>query len=100
MHSLFISAAPAITRRPVLAAIPKFTYSTRRPHRRLTNRGGTKNPELIGVPLGVDRYAQLVGDQVFAALIPVVAGEPGLICGARCRSVGELALATVKTTAG
>ncbi len=24
-------------------------------------------PELIGVPLGVDRHVQLVGDQVFAA---------------------------------
>ena len=39
------------------------------------------------------RHAQLVSDQVFAALVPVERGEPGLVRGACCGAVGELALA-------
>src|SRR5260370_41594432 len=32
-------------------------------------------PELVGVPLGVNRHAQLVGNQVLAALVPVKAAR-------------------------
>ena len=42
-------------------------------------------PELVGVPLGVDRDAQFVSDDVLAALVPAEFREPGLIRGARRR---------------
>ena len=41
----------------------------------------------------MDRDAQLVSDQVLTALVPSEAGKSGLIGGARCAAVGELALA-------
>jgi hypothetical protein len=39
----------------------------------------------------MDRTAQLICDQVFAALVAVEVGEPSLMGGARRRTVGELA---------
>jgi hypothetical protein len=41
----------------------------------------------------VDWHAQLVGDQVLTALVPVEVCEPGLIRDARHRAVRELSLA-------
>jgi len=50
-------------------------------------------PELVGIPLGVNRHAPLVSNQVLTALVPAEGGEPGLILGARRRAVRKLALA-------
>jgi hypothetical protein len=38
-------------------------------------------PELVGVPLRVDRRAQLVNDDVLTAPVPAEVGQPSLICG-------------------
>ena len=55
---------------------------------RLSNR-----PNSFGVPLRANWRAQLVGDDVLAAGVPVEQGEPGLIRRTRVRALLQLELA-------
>lgn len=49
-----------------------------------------QSAELVGVPVGVNRYAQHVHNEVLAAPVAVEYVEPGLIRRIRLRALAEL----------